>query len=240
MMFRYQARITRRPDCAIRCLNPEATCILWLENARTCSRRLILPGVIGRRYFNPHSSNIEDIPNIVTISWEPFILHQRSHVLCRVICASNGSQIKTGWDTVVIVIAMSNQYGVKTGNVRGRKWHLDHDRHVKPSQKRVDHKSCAAAIDQESGHAQPSKSCSVRGFKRFLTKSLRFRSLRLILLFRRSRLGSSICHQSTIPSAAARLKWLSRMSRMATSVAGRPKGLSELMSCPPAPLMMMS
>ena len=71
-----QARITRRPDCAIRCLNPEAARVLSLEGARACSRRRILPGVISGCDLNPYWSNIEIVTNIMAMPWQ--VLHLSS------------------------------------------------------------------------------------------------------------------------------------------------------------------
>jgi hypothetical protein len=92
MMFGYQARITRRPNCAIERLHLEATCILWSKNAHTCFRIVILPDVISRCYFNPDWSNIENIPNIVTVGWKTFILHGHLRVVSPE--ASNASSPK--------------------------------------------------------------------------------------------------------------------------------------------------
>jgi hypothetical protein len=122
-------------------------------------------------YFKPDCSNIEHISNVVTVGRKSFTRHKSSHVPSGVIFTGNWSQITTRRDAVVIVIAVRNQYGVQTGNILRRNWHLDHYRHIEPSKKGIDHESCAAAIDEESGHAQPSQGCTVRSFKGFFTET---------------------------------------------------------------------
>jgi hypothetical protein len=63
-----------------------------VENAHTCFRIVILPDVISRCYFNPDWSNIENIPNIVTVGWKTFILHGHLRVVSPE--ASNASSPK--------------------------------------------------------------------------------------------------------------------------------------------------
>src|SRR3954452_4766757 len=149
MVLGDQAGVTGCPDCAVRCRQPESAGVFGLERAGTGSGGSVLPSVISRCHLNPYVSDTEVVTDVVTIRGQPFVFHQGSDVLGGVVGASDPSEVSTGGDAVVIVVAVGDEYGVQSRDIPRCDRHLDHDGHVKPPQQGVDHDGGAAAVDQE-------------------------------------------------------------------------------------------
>jgi len=106
------------------------------------------------------------------MSRKAFLLHQRSHVLRRVVLTGDPGKITTGGDAVVVVVAVRDQHGVQPGHVGGGDRELDHHRHVETAQQGIDHQCRAATVDQEPGHAQPPQEGPIAGLQGFRAERL--------------------------------------------------------------------
>ena len=70
-MLRDQPGITRRPNDAVQCLDPEATGVLVLEDAIAGPRAVVLPGMVRRGDGNPDPSDVESVPDGVAVAGKP-------------------------------------------------------------------------------------------------------------------------------------------------------------------------
>src|SRR5215203_242293 len=164
--------VAGRPDGAVRGLNPETAAVLRLEDPVTGTRGLVLPRMVGRSDLYPRRPDLEVLADVVTVGRQALLVHQRCHVLRRVVLTGHARQLTAGGDAVVVVVAVRDEPGIQPRHLGGSNRKLDEHRHVEPAQQRINHHRRAATVDQEPRHAQPAQNCPVAGLERFRAEPL--------------------------------------------------------------------
>ena len=179
--LRQETRIARCPNQPIGCLDKEATVIFPLKYAVKTSE-LILPSMPCRCQADRDILYSESILQFMSEREKPHILHQRIHIGRRMKRSAYIRQPLAGRFVEMVVIAVCYQYRVQRRHHFRQNGRLYQRRHIEAQQHRIDHDTCAPAVDKESSVPQPADDCMITRGESLLAKVLRGKRISLSLI----------------------------------------------------------